>query len=171
MTASPTPQDIKETRNAFIVALRTLARDPNPLLAAVRIKGCDADFLRDIVANDHYEQTPTGTPPLTHSNFNAAFGAYGGTLAGLAVASSNTPTSDIDDMLDNHSYELHDQVLFMATDTLGMTPPQANDLFLEHVASPDVEDALISGEVTYQHAASVFANYLETGKVDWDAVL
>ena len=171
MKSSITQREIEETQDSFLTALSALSQDPSPHVAAIRPKGCDADFLRDLVAADHYDQTPQGTQPLTFADSHAAFGAYAGTLAGLAISRSNIPTSVIDDMLDNHDYDLRDRVLFMAAEALGLSPAQANDLFLEHIASPDVEIALIRGDVNYHHAAGVFSNFLQHGKIDWSAIL
>ena len=167
------PHPVEETRQSFVSSLRAAARHPSGHLSAIRPKGCDADYLADLVAADRHDENPTriAPAPLTSRDSLAALGAYGGTLAGLAISSSDIPADLIDDILDSHHNGLRDKVVAMAASALGMSESDARDYFLEHVASDKVESALMLGEISYAMAADVFASYTKTGRVDWDGVL
>lgn len=168
-----TPNDIEETRESFLSGLRAAHNHPSANLESVRPRGCDIPFLMDLLAADEHEEHPRadGVVPLTSRDQLAALGAYGGTLAGLAIARSNIPAARIDAMLDRHTHGSRDEVLALAAEALGISDEQAHALFLEGVMSEDVEAALALGELNYGHAADAFESFLKTGRIDWDRAL
>ena len=160
-----------EVQQSFLQALRAAHSHPSAHLEAISPRGCDAAYLADVAAADIYDDNPEGAQPLSSRDSVMAFGAYGGTLAGLAVTHSDISTSVIDEMATAHRRTLRDEVMDAARSALGMTRSQADDFFLENLSSENMEAALHLGEVSYDTAARVFETFLKTGDVDWDAAL